>query len=291
MIKKESSLKFSTVILLVLLLISIVFIVLVETGAFKISKSNNKTVKYNTLNEAISKVNFNVQLPNMITNDVNAEYRVTNGSFLEIGSETFVLKASKLVDFNADPLALYEKTTEDYKYTVENSNISYFRYRLNYPEFENCTIMNWVQGDTAYGIILSSIYKEEELLNILGITKDNIKVFNTENIDKTDITYNRTLIANKFTVDIPKFTTEFKTVDLDGKTICYIDNTKVFIFIYNDYDIDTDTFGGQSEIIIDDKMVLRYLSENPFENGSSAYNDYNIFIDTVNDIVNSIKYQ
>lgn len=291
MIKKESSLKFSTVILLVLLLISIVFIVLVETGAFKISKSNSKTVKYNTLNEAISKVNFNVQLPNMITSDTKAEYRVTNGSFLEIGSETFVLKASKLVDFNADPLALYEKTTEDYKYTVENSNISYFRYRLNYPEFENCTIMNWVQGDTAYGIILSSIYKEEELLNILGITKDNIKVFNTENIDKTDITYNRTLIANKFTVDIPKFTTEFKTVDLDGKTICYIDNTKVFIFIYNDYDIDTDTFGGQSEIIIDDKMVLRYLSENPFENGGSAYNDYNIFIDTVNDIVNSIKYQ
>ena len=291
MAKKESGLKFSTVILLVLLIISIVFIVLVETGAFKIHNNTNKTVEYTNLNEAIDNVDFNVQLPSIVTSEKSAEYRVTNGIFLEIGSETFVLKASKLVDFNADPLALYEKTTEDFKYTVENSNISYFRYRLSYPEFENCTIMNWVQGDTAYGIILSSIYKEEELLDILGITKDNIKAYNIENKDKADIEYNSTLIANKFTVDIPRFTTEFKIIDLDGKTICYIDNTKVFIFIYNDYDIDTDTFGGQSEIIIDDKMVLRYLSENPFENGSSAYNDYNIFIDTVNDIVNSIKYQ
>ena len=287
---KKSSPNISTVILLVFMIISAVFIILLEIGAFRINKTTNNIVKYTSVSEAIDSVKFEVTVPDFVLDVKNTECRVVNGVFFEIGSEEIVFKASEFIDYNADPLALYNISEVDEKYTVKESTIHYFRYRIGYENMGNCTIVNWVQGDTSYGLILNSIYKKDELFNMLGINKNNIMNYEESLETEQCIEYDTILIGNKFTINIPTFKTSFKTVDLDGYTICYLDNTKVFVLIYDDYNIDSNTFGGQSEVTIDSGVILRYLSENPFDIDTMAYIDYNTFICTIDNIIDSIEY-
>ena len=64
-----------------------------------------------------------------------------------------------------------------------------------------------------------------------------------------------------------------------------------FVIIYNDYDIDSDTFSGQSETLLNDGIILKYRSNNPFDQSHIDYDNYNNFIKTIDSIKQTIVFK
>lgn len=251
-------------------------------------KTNTSIKYYDSLEDAEKTLSFEPDIPEYVKNHDELQIRVNMGQILELGESTFVFKAASYVDVNADPLGLYEKADTDNKYIVENSNtnISYFRYRQGYSGYETCTIINWCTADVAYGMLINGNKSIDETLEIIGLTKDKLRDIdeisdNTKSITNT----NEYSLDNKYIIKLPEFKSDVTQIDNNGYTAFYFNKKLVFVVLYNDLDIDTKAFDGQSEAIIGNGIVIKYLTENPFKTSDDAYYDYNNFINTIDNIL------
>lgn len=252
-------------------------------------KTNTFVKYYDSLEDAEKTLSFEPDIPEYVRNHDELQIRVNMGQILELGGSTFVFKAASYVDVNADPLGLYEKADTDNKYTVENSNtnIDYFRYRQGYSGYETCTIINWCTDEVAYGMLINGNKSVDETLEIIGLTKDELRDIEEEISDNTkSITNtNEYNLDNKYIINLPEFKSDVTQIDNNGYTAFYFNKKLVFVVLYNDLDIDTKAFDGQSEAIIGNGIVIKYLTENPFETSDDAYYDYNNFINTIDNIL------
>ena len=130
----------------------------------------------------------------------------------------------------------------------------------------------------------------DETLEIIGLTKDKLRDIrdideeisdNTKSITNTN-EYN---LDNKYIIKLPEFKSDVTQIDNNGYTAFYFNKKLVFVILYNDLDIDTKAFDGQSEAIIENGIVIKYLTENPFETSDDAYYNYNNFINTIDNIL------
>jgi hypothetical protein len=259
--------------------------------------SNNKNIKTydsSSIDKAVSSFSFKIDIPDIVRQEQDLEIRNIMGQIIEIGDENLVFKAASFVDNNADPLGLYDEAEIQNEYNVvsDNTDITFFKFRLNYEDYENCTLINWCTNETAYGLMLGYVITEDEALNILGIDREWLTDISIEEVEEEVTTENTDEynLNNKLSIQLPEFSSEIQQIDMDGYTIFYMDKTMVFVVIYNDYDIDNDAFSGQSEYVVDNKTVIKYLSENPFDQGTNAYNDYDLFIGTIDNIAQTIIY-
>ena len=276
-------------------IITFILIILYLGSFFNGIKTNgNKGIKYyESLDELVTKTALDIEIPSYVSDNDDLKIQSVMGQLIQIHNDTFVLKVAPFVDNNADPLGLYEKSNVDNKYKVDNGDINYFRYRSGYSVYPNSIIINWCTDSTAYGIMIEQYINEDEALGIVGLSKEDIEKYielkeqhNIEADYRTEVYELDTMCS----LELPKFKTDITVIDGNGIKSIYIDKKLIIVIIYNKADIENNTYGEQSEVIIDENIVIRYLSENPFEIGTLAYNDYNNFVSTIEDIKNSVIY-
>lgn len=285
----------------VILLIVTLFMVFTE--AFKSGSSMEGSREgidnYNSVRELMENSSINLDFPSFVLNQQNVEVRSFMGSLVEMGNEQFVLKAANFIDVKADPLGLYEQAATDKSFTSKGS-INYVRYRLGYPNYENCTLINWCTDTTSYGMMLPDVYDEEYIFNLLEINKDiyteqaNIDEALMDNKDNTQNTQDDNIkyiaIAGKYGIGLPILKSNINLYDYDGYTIAYIDKTSCFILVYNDFDINNKTFDQHESIILDSGIVMYYKEDNPFEDNSIAYSDYSNILSAIDNNLITFKY-
>lgn len=292
--KKKRTSNIYLIVIFLSLCITALFIAATKDG---MSVSTAKGVKtYNNINKLIDGTSFELDVPQFIL-DYNKEFIITNtmGQIAEISCEDFSFKAASFVNINADPLGLYEKSTEDVRYNVndENTKINYFRLRTGYTEYPNCTLLNWCTDKTAYGIIIGNKLTIDEAIELIGISKQSLSEIEKEIgiISENNIDTVQYILEDKVYIELPKLNSNINIIENNGASNFYLDKKLILVVLYNELDIDTEAYSGQSEIVTEEGIVIKYLSENPFSEGTTAYNDYNKFISTIDNITNSIRYQ
>lgn len=260
---------------------------------------------YNSLDDLYKNTSLDLEIPEYVSSRDDLEISSVMGQIVEIHCSYLVLKAASFVNNNADPLGLYEKSTLDSMYRVENEeNIKFFRYRVGYKEYPHCTIINWCTENTAYGLMIEDDIKEVEALDIIGISQDNlVKTTYEENNGEYSLNENENSteesniemqiykVNDQLQLDIPKFENFPNVILNDGRAIFYIDNEFLFAICYSEQYTETEADEIENIVDIKEGLQFRYAKQNPFSTGTVAYNDYKLFMTTLNDIIESIVYQ
>ena len=303
-------------LMLVVAIVGVIAMSMSHSGKLNIAVNKSDESSYKNIQELNSNYGNKLNLPKAVFSDKDLKITTSAGQFVQIVGSNYVIKFGPFVANKADPLGFYNENGEpetEVQYNVKNPNssITYLRYRLGYPEYTNCTIINWCDSDYSYGVLVGSIMSEEEILVEFGLTKSDLDEYidtaNTmtepvENTtDKNEDSEPTTIeepqattqsklygtLTNHLKLDLPDFKSELKTIELDGETIFRIEDTVVFVIVYEDA---SDDFKGEAEKQLENGLVIRYKEDNPFILGSTAYNDYKLFLDTIDDIADSIQY-
>ena len=215
--------------------------------------------------------------------------------------ESYVLMIGSFVNNLADPLNLYEHTLEDEQYTVSDSSISFLRIRRSYPNYDHCTIINWVDGDAAYGLIWGNSVDNNTILTTFNLSDSQLSIYEAESpIEGTESNASsssessiemKEISNDNIKFSVPNFVNSgIKLIELPDMSLLSFANKTVCVFIYDNVDKHNDDFRGQSELVTSSGIIMRYMSENPFELSTDSYNDYEYFLSSVNEIADSVEY-
>ena len=249
-----------------------------------ININNTNTNRYETLDELVSKSPINLDLPGFVNTYDDLTFEIIAGQIVQIYNNDFVLKVTPYIDINADPLGIYSKSECDNAYTVNNSDINYMRYRTGNTEFPNSTIINWVLNGSSYGLMVNWHMEFDEVLKLLGITETDIKL-----IDRTKVVSNNTIdnkyktiqykISDNVTIALPAFRSQY-TVDTENNIHIFSFDNKIVFAIMQSHGTDG-ILDGDGVAQIGNGLCIKYRSTNPFERGTTEYEDYNNLLDMI----------
>lgn len=269
-----------------------VFIQATRNGV-QLNDKNNKAVStYDSIAEFVSDCDLDLSIPDYVLNLDNLKYENTYNQIYSIYNDTNVLKVSAFIDVNADPLGLYEEASIDNKYEVEDSEITFFRYRYTYKDFPNCTIINWCTNEISYGLMIEKEITEDEALAIINLSRENISILDgsTDNSSGTEeeLSYKQYTINNSIKVLLPDVESEIIQQELDGAEAFYMNNKPMMIVVYDKEVIKSEAYRSNTYKTSDKGIEIDYNSENPFEEDSSEYGDYEAFLSSIEYICNTI---
>lgn len=281
------------IITVTLMVLTTILVVKTSKNGGISTNGSRGTDTYKTLADAQKHTTMDLTVPSGIDTSKIVEIRSVMGQILEMRSEHYILKAALFVDVNADPMGLYDESEVDSKYTVDNSNITFFRYRTGYKGYENCTILNWCNETTSLGIMLDSIVTEKDAIKLMGLDESKISKYTEDIIPETSDTEELNWIQHKInngniSVYLPELKSIVKSVDLDGYSILFLNDTRCIVVVYSDYALDTNVFGGKGKIDIDEHTRLNYLTENEFEVDTDEYKDYELILQNIDLIASKI---
>ena len=259
--------------------------------------SENKIKEYNSITEMLNGTNRNIIIPDFLLDETNVMVKDTMGMVVEIGNDRLVLKIANYVADEADILGLYEKCEVDNLYEVENGpyGITSIRYRTGHPDYNNCTLINWHSGQYTYGLMLGDVYTEDQVFELFTITKDMISSKSKDNTvnnneESSEIvmyTYN----YDNITFELPVNEQEITINNIDNEITVSMDAI-VLLIITDTYNADKYNNVEQIEFVKrKDGVCVYYRVNNPFNNNTISYINYNKILLTIDDITNSIKYQ
>ena len=279
-------LKYKSATIGALLFITIILMVVISP-----INNNNSSKEYKDIYELMGSSHLCADIPQYIIDncDENTVYKNISNYMVMVYNNSFTFKSSDFVDINADPLAIYEESLVDNKYN--DSNITYFRFRQGNNEAGvDSTIINWCTEDVSYGLIINESIPEEFALSILGINFDNLSIIGNEHIDDVDTKLEEYKFNEHITMKVPVFSSRIQSLEINGATTLFIEHELVAVIVYNDYDLMAGTYDDMESILRDDGIKLYYNIENPFDHNSVTYQDYELFISTIEDICKSIVY-
>ena len=289
------------IIALILCALAVGLMFLSYNNGINISGGSKNIKEYKSISELESNPPFELKLPSFVKDEEEMKIKCTMGSMLEIDTRAYILKAATFVDNNADPLALYDKAKEDVKFTVNNSDITYLRVRTGYKEYENCTLINWVDGEIAYGLIWADKAELADILITLNINESDLEKYTDSSSSDSDTTSDEdntsdikfdNITVGDMSLSVPHFeTSELTYADLKDMLLFSMDDKMVFVVIYDNINDHVKDFEGQGEIVSDKGVIIRYIKENPFEVGSDSYKNYEIFLKTIAEVSKSIDYK
>ena len=180
------------------LLIALIIIVKIADSGVLVSKHTGET-KYNSLDELRASVDFDFYVPEVITNSKIKSYANEFGLVAYIQCSDKAFKVSQFNSYDVDNLNLYEDSTVDnyYKVTNENShNIRYVRYRQEYDNDNNITILTWFTDKLEYSMIVYEPAGLTEMLNKAEISDIEFEVTTIDTMNST-IKINEEETSNK----------------------------------------------------------------------------------------------
>ena len=280
-----------TVLKYVILPLVIIVIAIILFDNIRIVNNNSNEKRYKSIEDFLDSTSIEINIPDGIYNCSDSEVIYSSGPFIQIGCEHFVLKISAFVNYNADTLGLYNYTSSiDNKYIVNNSDKKFVRYRIGCETLENCTVVNWVDKDLAYGAILDGVRTEEEVMKLLNINTENLSEFiEKQSEESLEADYEETVqikLENRYIITLPVTIVPVTSVEVSNGVIFYINNEKVFMIL----DSSDEAEETVDNIKLKHGYILKYNKQNPFSDGSDEFASFNMIIDNIEDIANNIDY-
>lgn len=180
------------------LLIALIIIVKIADSGVIVNKHKGET-KYNSLDELRASVDFDFYVPEVIINSKIKSYANEFGLVAYIQCSDKAFKVSQFNSYDVDNLNLYEDSTVDnyYKVTNENKNsIKYLRYRQEYDNDNNITILTWFTDKLEYSMIVYEPAGLTEMLNKAEISDIEFEVTTVDAMNST-IKINEEETSNK----------------------------------------------------------------------------------------------
>ena len=180
------------------LLIALIIIVKIADSGVLVNKHKGET-KYNSLDELKASVDFDFYVPEVITNSKIKSYTNEFGLVAYIQCSDKAFKVSQFNSYDVDNLNLYEESAVDnyYKVTNENKNgIKYLRYRQEYENDNNITILTWFTDKLEYSMIVYEPAGLTEMLNKAEISDIEFEVTTIDTMNST-IKINKEETSNK----------------------------------------------------------------------------------------------
>lgn len=296
--KKSSHIGVWLMIALIAVISYIAFMGALKDGVTLNSDNKNGVNNIESIEELQDKVYFTLDIPSFVAEtDEELNIKVIAGQVVSINTTYFVLKASSFVDVKADILGLYEESEIDETYDVNNSDIIYFEYRQGYKDYPNCTIINWCTNETSYGLMIEDDISLDKALEIIGVDSDNISTYIKTNIEnESTVSYNTDdfieyIIDDQLLIKLPQFKGNVTHIDTAGVSAFFSGDTLLFLVVYNEKDIQEGTYSEQSVIDISDDIKIYYNSNNTYDQGSDAYDDYELMLSTIDNIGKTIMYK
>ena len=296
--KKSSHIGVWLMIALIAVISYIAFMGALKDGVTLNSDNKNGVNNIESIEELQDKVYFTLDIPSFVAEtDEELNIKVIAGQVVSINTTTFVLKASSFVDVEADILGLYEESKIDKTYNVNDSNIIYFEYRQGYKDYPNCTIINWCTNETSYGLMIEDNISLDKALEIIGVDSYNISTYIKTNIEnESTVSYNTDdfieyIIEDQLIIKLPQFKGNVTHVDTAGVSAFFSGDTLLFLVVYNEKDIQEGTYSEQSVIDVSDDIKIYYNSNNTYDQGSDAYDDYELMLSTIDNIGKTIMYK
>lgn len=298
--KKSSHLALWLIAAIIAVISYFMFMGVIKNG-ISVSNGNNDAKKgvktYKSIDDMLHKTSLKLEIPEYIVKS-NEELTIqsTYNQLISIYCNKFAFKASNFVGVAADPLGLYEDSKVDNKYSVNDTNITLFRYRTGYKDYPNSTLINWCTNDTMYGLMIGEEIKENDALKIVGISKEKISNYTDDNkeADNTEedkSKYKQYNVTDTIKIKLPKFSGDVTTKDMGNCKAFYVDNNIFFIIVYDKDAIDNKLYKNSGSIKIDNNIELDYDKSNTFDHNTKAYDDYNLFLSTIDDICDTIIYE
>lgn len=279
----------STVLWCVLSVMSILLLIIMSNSynwGFNLTGVNTNTTVYNSVEEFEKSNSEHLHIPEQLKKIEGVQIIKKVGNFYEIGCEKFVMKVGPFVDYNADPLALYEAVEKDYKFFVKNNSIEYLRYRYEYPELTHCTVVNWVEDNMAYGVILDDIMDEQYILNLLSIDSGSLEPYKSGESTEADSTVSVKAETEMFVFDLGYISSDIKVIEVEEQSIIYMNDKMVFV-VSKKNDINFET---EISMEIGNGYELRVAEANPFDSDTEAYREFENLINRLDNIVNNVVY-
>lgn len=295
--KKSSHIGVWLMMALIAVISYFAFMGALKDGVTLNNDNGNGVTNVKSLSELQDKVYFKLNIPSYvsdITDELNIE--ILAGQVVTINTDSLVMKASIFADVNADILGLYEKSNIEKCFFVNNSDIIYFKYRQGYKDYPNCTIINWHTNETSYGLMVEGDIQFKDALSILGINEQQLQEDCKESSNDIDTSYNTDdfieyIIGDKIYIKLPQFSGYVTHVDTDGVSAFFAGDTLLFLVVYNDKDIQNETYSEQSVIDVGSSIKIYYDSINTYDKDSEAYSDYELMLLTIDDIAKTIVYK
>lgn len=296
--KKSSHISVWLMIALIAVISYIAFTGALKDGVTLNSDNKNGVNNIESIEDLQSKVYFTLDIPSFVTEaKEELNIKVIAGQVVSINTTTFVLKASSFVDVEADILGLYEESKIDETYNVIDSDIIYVKYRQGYKDYPNCTIINWCTNETSYGLMIEDDISLDRALEIIGVNSNNLSTYTKTNTENESTVSHDTddfveyIIEDQLIIKLPQFKGNVTHVDTAGVSAFFSGDTLLFLVVYNEKDIQEGTYSEQSVIDVSDDIKIYYNSNNTYDRGSDAYDDYELMLSTIDNIGKTIMYK
>ena len=136
---------------------------------------SNSLGEYDNIQELVKNTYFNFQVPEeFVEEDSEYTYKNIGNQMVEISNASEIFRAARFIDEGADVTGNYEEFTEDNAYNVKgNTAIKYLRIRRETGT--NKVVVNYHTGDISYGIEYINGITDEEILDVLGLSEENLE--------------------------------------------------------------------------------------------------------------------
>lgn len=281
----------------VLAVIAALMIFIIAGVALKRSMSGEQSggnvIETASIAKAIEKAPFEIIIPDTLYPLLKGkEAQVVNGQMFSIEGAGITYKVAPFVDEKADVLGIYEAAKEEKELYAKDSKLrtQYVRYR----SFEDATALNWVCNDVMYGLWIGEQQTFDYMIDFLEIDTDNYSaeektIVSIEDMKEEDIQFERyqsSVLGASF--DMPVVNSDVAVQSGENFITITYDFKNVFTIMKN---VNMKMESTQEYIIeeLGNGYTLQYYAENQFSDVDRAYNDYEVFLRSVDRIKDSFE--
>lgn len=302
--------KLIAIICVMLVLAAILFGLQYKNG-FNGASTTNPMSSYDSIADLQRSVNFEFQIPAIVSNGKNLKLFNYLGSMVEIQSDDFTFRAAPFVADGADVSGDYSTYNIDKEYIDESGSIK-VRYRSN----EQSTLINLTMLDMSYSIKFNAVLDEIKAFEQFGINTAGLVPYNKSEIieednhssdgdklEKTEDTNEKinTPDNNELTFRIfedkdmgisfmiPSIVSDITGVYSNNQLAIMLGNKVVFVIEYYEDGYSADRFNGFTLKEINESYLIRYIINNEFEKDSQLYKDYYTLIENIDTVANTFN--
>lgn len=281
----------------VLAVIAALMIFIIAGFALKRSMSGEQSggnvIETASIAKAIEKAPFEIIIPDTIYPLLKGnEAQLVNGQMFSIEGVGLAYKVAPFVDEKADVLGIYEVAKEEKELFAKDSKLrtQYIRYR----SFEDATALNWICNNVMYGLWIGEKQTFDYMIDFLEIDIDNYSteekaIANVKDMKEEDIQFERyqsKVLSASF--DMPVVSSDVAVQSGENFITITYDFKNVFTIMKN---VNMKMESTQEYIIeeLGNGYTLQYYAENQFSDADRAYNDYEVFLRSVDRIKDSFE--
>lgn len=299
-----------------------ILIIAYKNGVTLNNLSNDSIGSYSSYQQLKSQLSIDFSIPEFLLSEEGLTYKSYNKSMAEISNNRVRFVVGTYPDIDISIVGDYNTYDIDERYNVNlgDDNWEYLRYRGD----SKTAVLEYTIGDLMYGIKLTNfdgINGMEAAINEIGLTYNQLELIIDEDIKKSDIPsqsskdeeglgdsdvelsymgkvpvfYNEdTKPIETFKLDIPDWNISME-LPFNTESILISSDENVLNIVYCGKIIMKLQYGNSLNLAngiivegLDKGYSISYSSVNPFDTDTPEYDNYELLLSNIGEVINSI---